>query len=117
MFTACLKALYRMICESARKAREAFLSGEDCFHIRFLNGCKSIVNSLNRRSQMFKPKRIPMVAMVAIIFLISIAFWDSYVRAGTLEFDGVPVDLTTSTSEDLVIVPGVGGNTHTGNYN
>ena len=63
---------------------------------------------------MFKPKRIPMVAMVAIIFLISIAFWDSYVRAGTLEFDGVPVDLTTSTSEDLVIVPGVGGNTQIG---
>ena len=33
-----------------------------------------------------------------------------YVRAGTLEFDGVPVDVTTTAGEDLLIVPGTGGN-------
>jgi len=35
-------------------------------------------------------------------------------RAGTLEFDGVPVDITTSLNEDLVILPGAGGNTQIG---
>lgn len=34
--------------------------------------------------------------------------------AGTLEFDGVPVDITTVEAEDLVIVPGTGGSTQIG---
>src|SRR5688572_475976 len=29
--------------------------------------------------------------------------------AGTLEFDGVPVDITTSDGENLTLVPGTGG--------
>ena len=36
------------------------------------------------------------------------------VCAGTLEFDGVPVDITTVDKEDLVIVPGTGGHTQIG---
>ena len=30
--------------------------------------------------------------------------------AGSLEFDGVAVDITTDANEDLVITPGTGGN-------
>ncbi|MFH1362692.1 MAG: hypothetical protein ABIH45_00580, partial [Candidatus Omnitrophota bacterium] len=63
---------------------------------------------------MLKLKRIPRVVLVAIMFLVSLAFWVTQVRAGTLEFDGVPVDITTTTSEDLLIVPGEGGNTQIG---
>ena len=36
------------------------------------------------------------------------------IHAGQLLFDGVPVDVTTSANEDLVIVPGEGGNTQVG---
>ncbi len=36
------------------------------------------------------------------------------VHAGQLLFDGVPVDITTTTNEDLVIAPGTGGNTQIG---
>ncbi|MCF7888213.1 MAG: hypothetical protein K9L76_02940, partial [Candidatus Omnitrophica bacterium] len=35
-------------------------------------------------------------------------------RAGTLKFEGVPVDITTSSNEDLIIAPGAGGNTQIG---
>ncbi|MFA5165176.1 MAG: hypothetical protein WC481_06405, partial [Candidatus Omnitrophota bacterium] len=35
-------------------------------------------------------------------------------RAGQLEFDGVPVDITTAANEDLVIAPGSGGNSQIG---
>ena len=35
-------------------------------------------------------------------------------HAGQLEFDGVPVDITTAANEDLVIAPGSGGNTQVG---
>src|SRR3989338_787511 len=34
--------------------------------------------------------------------------------AGQLLFDGVPVDITTTTNEDLVIAPGTSGNTQIG---
>ena len=49
-----------------------------------------------------------MLVMVIVVAIVYIA------RAGTLEFDGVPVDITTSSSEDLVIVPGTGGNVQIG---
>ncbi len=35
-------------------------------------------------------------------------------HAGQLEFDGVPVDITTAANEDLVIAPGSGGNSQIG---
>lgn len=63
---------------------------------------------------MLKLKRTPRVVLVAIMFLVSLAFLVTHVMAWTLEFDGVPVDITTTTSEDLIIVPGVGGNTQIG---
>ena len=47
----------------------------------------------------------------AFLFLLNIL---SPVDAGTLEFQGVPVDITTSDEEDLMIVPGEGGNTQIG---
>ncbi|MBN2483904.1 MAG: hypothetical protein JXD21_06875, partial [Candidatus Omnitrophica bacterium] len=34
--------------------------------------------------------------------------------ATTLEFDGVPVDITSAPGEDIVIAPGIGGNTQIG---
>ncbi|MFA6356428.1 MAG: hypothetical protein WCY23_04900, partial [Candidatus Omnitrophota bacterium] len=34
--------------------------------------------------------------------------------AGQLEFDGVPVDITTAANEDLVLAPGSGGNSQVG---
>ncbi len=45
---------------------------------------------------------------ISVLAVICIA------RAGTLEFAGVPVDITTDTNEDLVIVPGSGGNVQIG---
>ncbi|MFH1797720.1 MAG: hypothetical protein ABH844_00005, partial [Candidatus Omnitrophota bacterium] len=38
----------------------------------------------------------------------------SFAHAGTLQFEGVPVDITTAAGEDLVVVPGTGGNTQIG---
>ena len=43
--------------------------------------------------------------------ILILTFTLSYIKptpafAGTLEFDGVPVDITTVDGEDLVIVPG-----------
>jgi hypothetical protein len=55
-------------------------------------------------------KTIGLFLIAAIIIFMGIY----YARAGTLEFDDVPVDITTSASEDLVIVPGTGGNTQIG---
>ncbi|MBU4343570.1 MAG: hypothetical protein KKG21_06135, partial [Candidatus Omnitrophica bacterium] len=45
---------------------------------------------------------------------ISVGVIACIVRAGTLEFDGVPVDITTTANEDLIICPGAGGNTQVG---
>src|SRR3989338_4253031 len=47
------------------------------------------------------------------LIIFSAIIW-SPLEAGTLHFDGVPVDITTTDGEDLVIVPGVGGNTQIG---
>lgn len=51
---------------------------------------------------------------VVISVLISVGSVAYIVRAGTLEFDGVAVDVTTASSEDLVICPGTGGNVQIG---
>src|SRR5437868_11215899 len=52
------------------------------------------------------------------VVVLAIVFSSTYIRvsawAGTLEFDGVPVDITTADNEDLVIVPGTGGNVQIG---
>jgi len=53
--------------------------------------------------------------MVSLIVLGAITFLGIYYAyGGTLEFDGVPVDVTTTAGEDLLIVPGTGGNTQVG---
>lgn len=52
--------------------------------------------------------------VVFLLVAVSVGAIGYTVRAGTLEFDGVPVDITTSSSEDLVIVPGSGGNVQIG---
>lgn len=44
------------------------------------------------------------LTVIAMITFLSVY----YVRAGTLEFDGVPVDITTTAGEDLLIAPGAG---------
>ena len=50
-----------------------------------------------------------------LLSVISCVFIVYYIAgAGTLSFDGVPVDITTTTGEDLVITPGTGGNTQIG---
>ncbi|UCD55332.1 MAG: hypothetical protein JSV93_00610, partial [Candidatus Omnitrophota bacterium] len=49
-----------------------------------------------------------------VLIFVLISVFAYIARAGTLEFDGVPVDITTSTNEDLVIVPGSGGNVQIG---
>ena len=49
-----------------------------------------------------------------VLALASFIYGAAPVLAGTLEFDGVPVDITTTDNEDLVIVPGTGGNTQIG---
>ena len=53
------------------------------------------------------------VLVLAVFFPLSPMFVVSSM-AGTLEFDGVPVDITTADNEDLVIVPGTDGNTQVG---
>ncbi len=60
---------------------------------------------------MLKSKRFTSISLITLITLITRI---ALIRAGTLEFDGVPVDITTSSNEDLVIVPGSGGNTQVG---
>ncbi len=47
-----------------------------------------------------------------LFFLIGALFSCAY--AGQLLFDGVPVDITTTDNEDLLLVPGTGGNTQIG---
>ncbi len=54
----------------------------------------------------------PPLLLLSLVFVFSII--PSVTYAGTLEFDGVPVDITTSANEDLVIAPGTGGNTQIG---
>ena len=58
-------------------------------------------------------KSILIWAAIAGIVLLGIY----YVHAGQLLFDGVPVDITTTANEDLVICPGTGGNTQIGDAN
>src|SRR5258706_329377 len=53
-----------------------------------------------------------LATLVATIFISSYISPSSW--AGQLEFDGVPVDITTADNEDLLIVPGTGGNTQIG---
>jgi len=53
------------------------------------------------------------IKILLIVSLLVISYIDN-VHAGTLEFEGVPVDVTTANNEDLVIVPGTGGNTQVG---
>ena len=53
-------------------------------------------------------------ALASICIIISVITWTCFIRAGTLEFDGVPVDITTANNEDLVIVPASGGNIQIG---
>ncbi|MFC1632441.1 beta strand repeat-containing protein [Candidatus Omnitrophota bacterium] len=60
---------------------------------------------------MFK-RNLSFLAWLSILIGLSVVVYNA--RAGTLEFDGVPVDITTTASEDLVIVPGTGGNTQIG---
>jgi len=55
-------------------------------------------------------RKITVFGIITMLILCSVY----YVRAGTLEFDGVPVDITTTAGEDLVITPGTGGNTQIG---
>ncbi len=53
--------------------------------------------------------------IMLLIVITGITFLCIYcARAGTLEFDGVPVDITTTANEDLVICPGEGGNVQIG---
>ena len=55
-------------------------------------------------------KKIWMLVLIAMVILLGV----HYLYAGQLLFDGVPVDITTTDNEDLVIVPGSGGNTQIG---
>ena len=52
--------------------------------------------------------------LAVIVISLQLTFSPSSIMAGTLQFDGVPVDITTTDGEDLVIVPGTGGNTQIG---
>ncbi|MBU1122083.1 MAG: hypothetical protein KKF54_05260, partial [Candidatus Omnitrophica bacterium] len=54
--------------------------------------------------------RLCLIVFIICFFIVGLF----NARAGTLEFDGVPVDITTSDNEDLVVVPGTGGNTQIG---
>jgi hypothetical protein len=64
---------------------------------------------------MFKNNsRLSAFLLVFIFIILSIGGIAYIARAGTLEFNGVPVDITTESGEDLVIVPGEGGNTQIG---
>ncbi|MFA5148891.1 MAG: hypothetical protein WC491_07190, partial [Candidatus Omnitrophota bacterium] len=47
-------------------------------------------------------------------FLLAPPWSGGTAHAGQLEFDGVPVDITTAANEDLVIAPGSGGNSQVG---
>ncbi len=52
---------------------------------------------------------------ISLVFIFGAAWIiSSEAIAGTLEFDGVPVDITTTDGEDLLIVPGTGGNVQIG---
>ncbi|MFH1846804.1 MAG: hypothetical protein ABH869_04530, partial [Candidatus Omnitrophota bacterium] len=57
-------------------------------------------------------KRLIAIIVIELIFFI---VFIPFARAGTLKFEDVPVDITTSSNEDLVITPGEGGNTQIGN--
>jgi hypothetical protein len=64
---------------------------------------------------MFKNNsRLSAFLLVFIFIILSIGGIAYIARAGTLEFNGVPVDITTESGEDLVIVPGTGGNVQIG---
>src|SRR3989338_5238798 len=52
--------------------------------------------------------------LAVIVISLQLTFSPSFILAGTLQFDGVPVDITTTDGENLVIVPGTGGNTQIG---
>jgi len=57
-------------------------------------------------------KLIYIITLSALLVMILPIPYDA--RAGTLEFDGVSVDITTVENEDLVITPGDGGSTQIG---
>lgn len=61
---------------------------------------------------MIRRRSVLCIFVLAIACIVAVTH---IARAGTLNFDNVPVDITTSTNEDLVIVPGVGGNIRIGN--
>jgi len=56
-------------------------------------------------------KRIIVIALFIFGLLIGNCL---VVCAGQLKFDGVPVDITTATGDDLILAPGAGGNTQIG---
>ena len=59
-------------------------------------------------------KYITKVALAFAYITYIIAAFSGTSYAGQLKFDGVPVDITTSDEEDLVVAPGSGGNVQIG---
>src|SRR3990167_3541575 len=68
---------------------------------------RDITPSTTGKQSMSAPR-----VLLAIVLFINFSYPLAY--AGTLEFQGVPVDITTSDGEDLLIVPGTGGNIQIG---
>ena len=50
--------------------------------------------------------RLRQAGLLVLTTVFSLYYAVVPVMAGTLEFDGVPVDITTVEDEDLLIVPG-----------
>src|SRR3990167_4313678 len=58
----------------------------------------------------------PLIKATALFLTVTLLFWftGAPVYAGQLQFDGVPVDITPTSNEALVVPPGEGGVTQVG---